>query len=107
MFLEAPGMALRQHLVIVLAGVLPSLGASYPTTNFVVEAPTPQVAQQVGQAAEYYRKEKAQLWLGHDMPPWPEKCPLKVKVTVGGAGGATSFAFDRGRVMGQHMNIEG
>lgn len=100
-------MALRHQLLFVLVGVLPSMGASYRTTNFVVDAPTAQIAQQVGQAAEHYRKEKAQLWLGHDMPPWPEACPLKVKVTMGGAGGATSFAFDRGRVLGQQMNIEG
>ena len=46
-------------------------------------------------------------WLGHEMPAWPEPCPVKVKITMGGAGGATSFAFDRGQVLGQHMNIEG
>src|SRR5881392_1314593 len=41
------------------------------------------------------------------MPPWPEPCPVQVTVNMGGAGGATSFAFDRGRVLGQHMQIEG
>src|SRR5207248_5452584 len=30
-----------------------------------------------------------------------------VKVTLGGAGGATSFIFDQGRVLGQRMEIEG
>lgn len=100
-------MALRRHLVFVLAGVLPSLGASFRTVNFQVEAPTAAIAQQVGQAAEHYRKEKAMQWLGHEMPAWPEPCPLKVKITLGGAGGATSFAFDRGRVLGQNMTIEG
>lgn len=100
-------MALRRHLVFVLAGVLGSMGASYRTTNFMVDAPTPQIAQQVGQAAENYRKEKATLWLGSEMPPWPEVCPLKVQVTMGGAEGATTFAFDRGRVLGQNMVIKG
>jgi hypothetical protein len=46
-------------------------------------------------------------WLGQEMPPWPERCPLKVRVTFGGPGGATRFAFDRGQVLGQDMHIEG
>jgi hypothetical protein len=83
------------------------MGAAYPTQNFMVEAPTPEIAQQIGQAAEYYRKQKAIEWLGQEMAPWPERCPLRVRVTMGGPGGATSFAFDRGRVLGQNMHIEG
>jgi hypothetical protein len=100
-------MALRRHPVFVLAAVFASMGAQFPTTNFLVDAPTPQIAQQVGLAAEQYRKAKALEWLGREMPPWPEPCPLHVTVTMGGAGGATSFAFDNGRVLGQKMNIEG
>jgi hypothetical protein len=100
-------MSMRRHVVLLLAGVFASTGASYRTANFQVEAPTPQIAQQVGNYAEAYRKQKAQEWLGHEMPPWPEPCPIHVTVNMGGAGGATSFAFDRGRVLGQHMNIEG
>src|SRR5262249_51367756 len=94
-------MAARGPLVLVLAGVLASMGASYRTTNFVVEAQTPQLAQQAGQYAEHWRKEKALEWLGQEMPQWPEPCPLKVTVTMSGPGGATSFALDRGRVLGQ------
>lgn len=99
-------MGSRRPYLLVLAA-LASLGASFRTQNFLVEAPNAQVAQQVGQAAEHYRKEKALEWLGQEMPPWPEPCPLRVKVTMGGAGGATSFYFDRGRVLGQHMTVEG
>jgi hypothetical protein len=100
-------MALRRHLVLVLAGVFASCGASFRTQNFVVEAPTPEIAQKVGVYAERYRQEKALEWLGREMPPWPQPCPLTVKVTMSGAGGATSFAFDNGQVLGQRMNIEG
>lgn len=104
-------MSVRREFVfkfiLINLGVLACSGAAYRTQNFYVDAPTPQVAQQVGQAAEYYRREKAIQWLGQEMPPWPEPCPLTVKVTMSGAGGATSFAFDQGRVLGQHMNIEG
>ncbi|HLN32991.1 MAG TPA: hypothetical protein VK395_35000 [Gemmataceae bacterium] len=99
-------MATRQHLLLALVGSLASLGASYPTRNFVVEAPTPQIAKQIGDAAEFYRKQKALEWLGQEMPQWQERCPLHVKVTFGGAGGATSFNFTQGQVW-QTMTIEG
>jgi hypothetical protein len=101
-------MAMRRlRALVVFLGVFASLGATYRTPNFVVEAPSPEVAQTAGQYAEKYRREKAQQWINQEMPPWPEPCPLKVTVTMGGAGGATSFAFDRGRVLGQQMHIEG
>ncbi len=100
-------MAARSWIVVVLAGAVASLGASYRTPNFTVEAPTPEIAQQIGQYAEAYRKEKALLWLGQEMPQWPDPCPLRVTITMNGSGGATSFAFDRGRILGQDMHIEG
>ncbi len=100
-------MTLRRHLLFVLAGVWASLGAAYRTPNFLIEAPTLQVAQQVGQKAEHYRREKAHEWLGQEMPPWPEPCPLRVRVTMGSAGGSTSFAFDRGYGRVLQMNVEG
>lgn len=100
-------MSLRRELVLVWLGVAASIGASYRTTNFHVDAPTPQIAQQIGQLAEQYRREKALQWIGQEMPPWSEPCPLHVKVTMTGAGGATSFVFDNGRVLGQDMHIEG
>jgi hypothetical protein len=101
-------MAKRQQLLLVLVGVFSSLGAAYrtPAGNFLVDAPTPEIAQQVGQWAEYYRREKAIQWLGREMPPWSEPCPLHVKVTFGMARGATSFNFMHGQVW-QTMQIEG
>src|SRR5207244_9825970 len=100
-------MAARRSWILALVAIVPLMGASYRTQNFVVEAPTAQIAQQVGQYAEHYRKEKAVQWLGQEMPPWPEPCPLKVTVTASGAGGATSFAFDRGHILSMDMHIEG
>jgi len=35
----------------VLTAAFASLGASYRTPNFIVEAPSAQMAQQIGQAA--------------------------------------------------------
>jgi len=82
-------------------------GAQFRTTNFLVESPDPAISQQIGQYAEYWRKVKAMEWLGQEMPSWPEPCPIHVKITLGGSGGATSFIFDQGRVLGIDMQIEG
>jgi hypothetical protein len=100
-------MAARPYAVLVLAGALASLGASYRTPNFIVEAQTPAIAQQVGRYAEHYRKQKAIEWLGQEMPRWGRPCPLKVTVSMNGSGGATSFAFDRGQILSIDMHIEG
>jgi hypothetical protein len=99
-------MAMRRPFVFVLAAIIPAMGASYRSPNFAVEAPTPDIAKSVGDWAEYYRKEKAIQWLGREMPPWAEPCPLHVRVTATGAGGATSFNFTAGQVW-QTMEIEG
>jgi hypothetical protein len=99
-------MPTRRQLALVLVAIVASMGASKRTPNFIVEAPTPPIAEQVGQWAEYWRKEKAREWLGREMPPWSEPCPLYVKVTGAGAGGATSFNFTNGQVS-QVMNVEG
>jgi hypothetical protein len=100
-------MVARPSIVAVLVGALASMGASFRTPNFVVDAPNAQVAQQVGQYAEHYRKEKALQWLGQEMPQWRQPCPLKVTITMNGSGGATSFAFDQGQILGMEMHIEG
>jgi hypothetical protein len=100
-------METRRALGFVLVGIFASMGAQFRTPNFTVDAPTPEIAKRIGQYAEYYRKEKAIQWLGKEMPQWAEPCPIEVTVTMNGAGGATSFAFDRGQVLGQNMHIEG
>jgi hypothetical protein len=74
--------------------VLPALtGAGYRTDNFVVEAPTPEIAKQVGLAAEHFRRELAIEWLGYELRPWASPCPVKVRVGQIGAGGETRFSF--------------
>src|SRR6516162_1712183 len=64
-------------------------------------------AKQVGDWAEYYRKQKALEWLHQEMPTWGQPCPLKVTVTMNGSSGATSFAFDRRAILSIDMHIEG
>ncbi|MCC6419098.1 MAG: hypothetical protein IT429_12760 [Gemmataceae bacterium] len=98
----------RRILALVLVAVLASTGAAHRTTNFVVHAPTPQIAQQVGQYAEHYRRQKAIEWLGHEMPTWPHPCPLHVQVVMEGPSGATSFIFQPGGgVSSMKMEIRG
>jgi hypothetical protein len=101
-------MEARLSRIALLAIVLCSLGARYKTANFVVHAATGEIAQQVGDSAETFRKELAIEWLGEELPRWSEPCPITVKVAPNlGAGGATSFLFDRGEVYGWRMNIQG
>src|SRR5207248_250559 len=84
------------------------MGATTRTQNFEVHAPTPEIAQQAAQWAEYYRKAKAIEWLGQEMPPWPRPCPLYLTVNTQGPSGATSFSFHpQGGVMDMKMEIQG
>ena len=100
--------ARRAPLALVLLLALGSLGANYRTPNFLVTAGSQQFAKQVGDYAERYRRDLAIEWLGHELPRWMEPCPIRVDAAPGlGAGGATSFMFDRGRPFGWTMNIQG
>ncbi|MCA9241047.1 MAG: hypothetical protein KDA37_12645 [Planctomycetales bacterium] len=93
---------------VALLSAAPAAAASYRTRNFISHAPTPALAQEIGQSAEAWRKKLAVEWLGHEMPDWNKPCPIKAKVSPQlGAGGATSFMFDRGQVYGWDMNIQG
>jgi hypothetical protein len=98
-------------LGVVAAICLPMnrlLAAGYRTANFVVEAPDPQLAQKIGDAAEQYRHDLAIEWLGEPLPRWSQPCPVTAEVAPNlGAGGATSFVFDRGEVFNWTMTIQG
>ncbi len=91
-----------------LAASAPSSeAATHRTRNFVVKAIRADVARQVAEYAEHYRRSKASEWLGQEIADWPDPCTVEVVLKLGDAGGATSFAFDGGRVVGQDMTVEG
>ena len=82
----------------------------YRTKNFVVSVspPSAALAKEVGDMAEKCRHDLSIEWLGSEMPPWSTPCPIHATVAPTlGAGGATSFVFDRGEVFNWKMNIQG
>jgi hypothetical protein len=98
-------LALVSQLVV---GMPAANAAGYKTTNFVVTAPTPALAKEIGDSAEMWRQKLAIEWLGQEIPSWSRPCPIDVRVGSNmGAGGATSFVFDRGEVFDWKMNIQG
>ena len=83
------------------------LGGTFSTENFVVSAPTDEIARKVAHCAEFWRKDLAIQWLGKPLPNWYRPCPVKVKVGQIGAGGATTFTFENGEVFGWKMSVQG
>lgn len=82
--------------------------AGYRTANFLVDAPTEPLARRIGDAAEQYRHTLAMEWLGVPLPRWSRPCPITAQVSPHlGAGGATSFVFDKGEVFNWTMTIQG
>ncbi len=93
-----------------LGMILPFLGgasASHRSINFVVEAPTREAARRVAEHAELCRATIARAWLGHELENWRTPCPIRVRLTMGEAGGLTSFGFNQGRVSDQSITVEG
>src|SRR5438132_12636709 len=86
-------------------------GRAYPSKrsqHFVVSAPTAELATEICQAAETYRRDLAIEWLGHELPEWQGLCPIRADVSPQlGAGGATSFVFQGGFPTQWTMSIQG
>jgi hypothetical protein len=103
-----PATTLLLCFCLPAGAVGPARAAGYKTANFTVAAPTPELAKEIGDTAEMWRKRLAVEWLGEEMPGWSQPCPITARVAPRtGAGGATSFVFDHGEVFDWRMNIQG
>ncbi len=100
-------------LIIALADVSAAQRFANPSSavgsrNFVVFASNKAFAEQVAQAAEQYRRDLAMHWLGHELPPWRQRCPLHVHDHPNApASGETQFRFNRGAVVDWQMMVQG
>ena len=65
--------------------------ADFRTQNFIVFAPNAELAQSVGLAAETYRNDLADHWLGRTLPNWPQPCPIRVVAGNIPAQGVTTY----------------
>lgn len=95
------------RLSLIATSLFCSTGATFRTPNFTVTAPSSELAQQVGKAAEIYRKELATFWLGQPLPNWSRPCKLKVRPGSLGAGGETRFQFVGKEVLNWDMYVQG
>src|SRR5437764_11968168 len=88
--LRRPGRPVGLAAVLLLLAPA-AHAATIRTQNFVVTAPSEEMAREFGQAAEFYRKQKAVEWLGQEVPTWPQPCPLIITFTMIGHDWAVSF----------------
>jgi hypothetical protein len=95
-------------LIVTLLLTSQAHAASFQTRNFVVHAPTNELAREIGLAAEAFRIELADKWLGRTLPDWDEPCPVVAKVNPQyNAQGATNFLAGNGRAWGWEMEVIG
>lgn len=87
------------------AGVQTEKFLGLRTENFLIDAPTRQMAEAVGKAAEAYRHDLAMHWLGKPLPAWPSLCPITVISGNRPAEGETQY--DRFPVRNFRMWVKG
>ncbi len=83
----------------------PTSAADYRTQNFIVMAPTADLARSVGDSAERFRHELAMHWLGTSLPPWQSPCPIRVIAGNLAAQGVTQY--NRSPVRDFQMEVVG
>lgn len=90
-------LRIRCALTLIISGLIIACGASRAqaygvrTANFLVDAPSPQLAKQIADAAEKYRRDLAVYWTGRELPTWPQPCPVSVVAGNHPAQGVTVY----------------
>jgi hypothetical protein len=104
-------MEARLLSVALVAAALLACGANYRSENFIVHSSSSdQIAREVCTAAEQYRRDLAIEWLGKELPPWREPCPINLSRVRPQelASGKTSFYFyPSGEPHGWDMEVNG
>jgi hypothetical protein len=98
-------LALPALVAALVCGQAP--GPNYRTTNFVVQAETPEIAKLVAESAESRRKDLAKLWLDKEFPAWCSPCRIRVCVNMGRIAGCSDVSFSHGKVRSQQVDIQG
>ena len=103
-------MEARLFSVALVAAALLACGANYRSQNFIVHSSSSdQIAHEICVAAETYRRDLAIEWLGQELPPWGEPCPINLSRVrpQEPASGKTSFYFRAGEPYGWDMEVNG
>ncbi len=79
-------------------------GLEFGTKNFLAIGPTTAIARRVAEEAEKHRKRLARLWLGKEIPDWPQRCPICIRLDAM-CGGYTNFNFANGQETGPQVRI--
>lgn len=95
--LLAIAVAIMLLLLMIAAGQ--TLGATYRTANFTVEAESQDTAYKVATTAEHWRSKLWKEWLNSDPPgDWYKPCRVEVSLATHDGGGATKYVFEHGEV---------
>lgn len=92
-------------LLLIVSLATTANAADYRTQNFIVMAPSAELAKAVGDSAEAYRRDLATHWLGRELPPWPNPCPIRVIAGNMPAQGVTQY--NRSPVRDFQMEVVG
>lgn len=105
---------MRRFLTLAIATTLVGINGARLSAAANFTGPDAELCS----AAEAARVQSALFWTGERLPgDWSSPCPILVRPAAGigageasggiGAGGATTFQFDRGEVSGWRMTVQG
>jgi hypothetical protein len=99
----------KNRFDLIQSGI--NANAQHITPNFIVLAPTEDIARTIGEQAEAERKRLAKPWLGMELPAWQRACLVHVTLVQGKkAEGFVASEFEEKRRFApirQQMSLKG